>query len=92
MPARVDVDDIRAGGPAGGSEAHLVRTGAEIQFVQVGNRLSENIESDSERIPRGLPRGMRRALTRGKRANINVFFPADRRFPAASGGELQWPL
>ena len=39
------------------------------------------IESDSERIPRGLPRGMR--------ANINIFFLTDRRFPAACGGELQ---
>ena len=39
------------------------------------------IESFSERIPRGLPRG--------KRANIIVFFLKDRRFPAACGGELQ---
>jgi len=39
------------------------------------------IESDSERLPRGLPRG--------KRATTNEFFPTDRRFPAACGGELQ---
>jgi endoglucanase len=41
-------------------------------------------ESDSERIPRGLPRG--------KRANIRCLFSTDRRFPAACGGELQSPL
>ncbi|MBN1893098.1 VanZ family protein, partial [bacterium] len=38
-------------------------------------------ESGSERILPGLPRG--------KRANRNVVFPTDRRFPAACGGELQ---
>jgi len=48
-----------------------------------------DLESDSEHIPLSLPRGLPRALTRGKRANLNVIFPTDRRFPAACGGELQ---
>jgi hypothetical protein len=40
------------------------------------------VESDSERILRGRPRG--------KRANIKYLFSTDRRFPAACGGELQF--
>jgi len=45
------------------------------------DRLAGVLESGSERIPRGLPRG--------KRAKANKFVPTDRRSPAACGGELQ---
>jgi hypothetical protein len=39
-------------------------------------------ESDSERIPRGLPLG--------KRANPKVFFLSEQIFPACFGGQLQF--
>jgi hypothetical protein len=53
-----------------------------MEFQLVFYYFFPEIESFSERIPRGLPRG--------KRANIIVFFLKDRRFPAACGGELQY--
>ncbi len=68
-----------------------VTEGMNVHWIPVQEKLlphinrnlgrNDAIESDSERIPRGLPRG--------KRANIRCLFSTDRRFPAACGGELQ---
>jgi hypothetical protein len=55
----------------------ICRSGSRlIGLIKIG------FESESERIPRDLPRG--------KRANSIIFFLTDRRFPAACGGELQF--